>query len=44
LVVLTEGVEVGFGAGASVNLGVAVPVTGPRPFDVEAILQLNFRY
>jgi hypothetical protein len=44
LVVLTEGVEVGFGAGASVNLGVAVPVTGPRPFDVEAILQLNVRY
>jgi hypothetical protein len=44
LVVLTEGVEVGFGAGASVNLGVAVPVTGPRPFDLEAILQLNFRY
>ena len=44
LVVLTEGVQVGFGSGTSVNLGVAVPVTGPRPFDLEAILQLNFRY
>jgi len=44
LVVLTGGVEIGFGAGTSVNLGVATPVTGPRPFDVEAIFQLNFRY
>ena len=44
LVVLTQGVEVGFGSGTSVNLGVATPVTGPRPFDVEALVQLNFRY
>jgi hypothetical protein len=44
LVVLTGGVEVGFGTGTSVNVGVATPVTGPRPFDVEAVLQLNFRY
>jgi hypothetical protein len=44
LVVLTEGVQVGFGSGTAVNLGVGVPVTGPRPFDLEAFLQLNFRY
>ena len=42
--VLTEGVQIGLGSGTSVTVGVAVPVTGPRPFDLEAILQLNFRY
>jgi hypothetical protein len=44
LVVLTEGVQVGLGSGTTINLAVGVPVTGPRPFDVEGILQLNFRY
>jgi len=44
LVVLTGGVQVGLGSGTSVTLGLATPVTGPRPFDIEAIFQLNFRY
>ena len=44
LVVLTEGLQFGFGMGASLSLGIAVPVTGPRPFDVEGVLQVNVRY
>lgn len=44
LVVLTQGVQVGLGSGTTVAVGVGVPVTGPRPFDLEAFLQLNFRY
>ena len=27
-----------------VTLGVATPLTGPQPFDVEAIAQFNLRY
>jgi hypothetical protein len=44
LVVLTQGVQIGLGSGTTVNLAVGVPVTGPKPFDVEGIFQLNFRY
>jgi hypothetical protein len=44
LVVLTEGVQVGLGGGSSLAVGVAVPVTGPRPFDWEAVVQFNVRY
>jgi hypothetical protein len=43
LVALTEGVEIGFGP-AALNLGVVIPVTGPRPFNWEGVVQLNFRY
>ena len=42
-VVLTEGVQLFFGA-SLLQIGVATPVTGPRPFDVEVIAQLNIRY
>jgi hypothetical protein len=44
LVVLTQGVQCGLGNGTSLAVGVAVPITGPRPFDWEALVQLNFRY
>jgi hypothetical protein len=44
LVVLTEGVQCGLGGGTSLAVGVAVPVSGPRPFDWEALVQLNIRY
>ena len=43
LVVLTGGVQFGFGP-ASLTLGLAMPVTGPRVYDFEAFAQLNFRY
>jgi hypothetical protein len=44
MVVLTQGVQVGLGDGSSFAVGVAVPITGPRPFDWEAMLQFNVRY
>jgi len=43
LLVLTGGVQIGFGP-ASVSLGVATPVSGPRIYNYEAFAQLNFRY
>jgi hypothetical protein len=43
LVVLTEGLQIGFGP-AALQLGVGIPVTGPRPFNVEGIVQFNLRY
>ena len=44
LVVFTAGVHVGVGAQSLVTLAAATPVTGPRLFDVEAIVQINFRF
>ena len=44
LVVLTQGLQVGLGDGSSLAIGVAVPITGPRPFDWEALIQFNVRY
>jgi hypothetical protein len=36
-------VQIGFGP-AALNLGVGIPVTGPRPFNVEGLVQFNLRY
>ncbi|MBI3408963.1 MAG: hypothetical protein HY040_11485 [Planctomycetes bacterium] len=45
VVSLTGGVHLGLGSGRSVlSLGVATPITGPRPYDVEAFVQFNFRF
>jgi hypothetical protein len=44
LVVLTQGLQVGLGMATSVAVGVAVPVTGPQPFDWEVMLQVNVRF
>jgi hypothetical protein len=44
LVVLTQGVQCGLANGTSIAVGVAVPISGPRPFDWEALVQVNFRY
>src|SRR5262249_3483533 len=44
LVVLTAGVHFGLSGRSTLTLGAATPVTGPRPFDVEAIAQLNWRF
>ncbi|HEX3151672.1 MAG TPA: hypothetical protein VHR66_26610 [Gemmataceae bacterium] len=43
LVTITQGLQMGFGA-AGLNLGVAIPVTGPRPFDLEMQVQFNLRF
>jgi hypothetical protein len=44
MVTLTGGVTLGLGSRSGLNLGVDVPVTGPRPYTIEAIVQFNFRY
>ena len=39
------GVHFGLGRGRTLlTLGVATPVTGPRPMEVEGFVQLNFRF
>ena len=44
LVVLTAGRHFEIGQSATLSVGVAAPVTGPRAFDVEALVQLNYRF
>lgn len=45
LVTLTGGVHLGLGDGRPLlSFGLATPVTGPRPFDVEAFFQFGFRF
>jgi hypothetical protein len=44
LFVLTNGVHIGIGRSADLTLGVAVPLTGPKLFDVEGMALLNFRF
>jgi hypothetical protein len=41
---LTGGVHIGLGRASLLSIGVVLPVTGPRPFDVEALAQFNFRF
>ncbi len=41
---LTLGATVEFFHHGTLGLGVAAPLTGPKPFDVEALAQLNFRF
>ena len=41
---LTLGTTLEFASQATLGLGFAFPLTGPKPFDVEAIAQLNFRF
>ena len=44
LLALVGGVHIGLYGTSTLTFGVSAPVTGPRPFDVEGIAQLNFRY
>jgi hypothetical protein len=44
LFVLTNGVHIGVGQRTNLTFGVAVPLTGPKLFDLEALALLNFRY
>jgi hypothetical protein len=41
---LTFGATFEFLNHATLGTGVLVPVTGPKPFDVEAIAQLDYRF
>jgi hypothetical protein len=41
---VTVGTRIGFCDRASLGLGVVVPLTGPKPFDLEAQVQFNLRF
>ncbi|MBI1830463.1 MAG: hypothetical protein HYR84_03320 [Planctomycetes bacterium] len=43
-VVFTGGVHLGLGRNATMSFGVSSPVTGPRAYNVEGFVQLNWRY
>jgi len=44
IVDLTPGVYIGVGQRSVLSLGMAIPVTGPRPFNLETLVQLNYRF
>jgi hypothetical protein len=44
LLVLTNGFHIGLGRNTDLTLAVAVPVTGPKTFDIEGVAQLNWRF
>lgn len=44
IVDLTFGTTLGIGQRSTLALGVVTPVTGPKPFDVEALVQFNYRF
>jgi len=44
ILTLTGGVHLGLGPRSTLTLGLATPITGPRPFDVEAVVQFNWRF
>ena len=44
IVSFTAGVHFGIGGNSTLSLGCNVPVTGPKPYDVEGIVQLNYRF
>lgn len=44
LLVLTNGIHIGLGRNTDLTLAVAVPVTGPKTFNIEGVAQLNWRF
>jgi hypothetical protein len=42
--VLTSGAHIGVGKRSTLNVGFALPLTGPKPFDFEVIAQFNARF
>ena len=43
-VVFTGGVHLGLGRNATLTFGAATPITGPRLYNIEAFVQLNWRF
>ena len=41
---LTQGLNVEFNRQAILTIGIATPVTSPKPFDLEALVLFNFRF
>lgn len=44
IVAFTGGMHIGLGSRSMLTVGVTAPVTGPRPWNVEAVAQFNFRF
>ena len=44
IVSFTGGVHVGLGLHSTLSVGCNIPVTGPRPYNAEAMVQLNYRF
>lgn len=44
VVVITGGLHLGLGERSLLTFGAATPLTGAKPFSVEGIVQLNYRY
>ena len=44
IVNVTAGATFEFSKRTTLGAGVAVPLTGPKPFDVEALFQINYRF
>jgi hypothetical protein len=44
LLSFTGGVHFGMGRYATLSIGCNVPVTGPKPYNAEAIVELNYRF
>jgi hypothetical protein len=44
IVSCTGAVAIGLGSCSTVNIGTSVPVTGPKPYDIEGMVQFNFFY
>jgi hypothetical protein len=42
--VITSGVNIGLMRNANLSLGIATPVTGPRIFNIETFMSLNWRF
>jgi hypothetical protein len=42
--IMTTGVHLGLYRNSTLSLGIATPVTGPRPFNVETFVQFNWRF
>jgi hypothetical protein len=44
IVIVTAGVHIQLLDHANVLVGTSVPVTGPKPFDIEGVVQVNWRF
>jgi hypothetical protein len=44
VVSLTGGLHFGFGPRSTMSFGCNVPLTGPRPYNAEALVQFNYRF
>ena len=44
IIILTNGVHIGLGRATDLTLAFAIPVSGPKTFDFEAVAQLNWRF